>query len=745
MSARRAARRTAPAREAAPASPASEPRAWLIYLYLALAAATLAAYSPALRGTPLWDDDGHLTKVELASADGLRRIWLEPGATQQYYPLVHSAFWLMNRAWGDWTPGYHVVNVLLHALSALLLAVVMRRLQLPGAVLAACLFALHPVQAESVAWITELKNTLSTPLYLGAMLAWLRYDARPTRGGWLTAFVLFAAALASKTVTATLPISLLILTWWQRGRLSWRDVRPLLPFVVFGIVAGLTTAWVERHFIGAVGSDFDLTWLERVLLAGRAVWFYALTLALPVNLAFVYPRWTIDQAVWWQYAFPVALAVVAVVLWRVRGWSRAPLAALLLYVVALAPALGFVDVFPFRYSYVADHFQYLASLALLGASAAAFASLRIYATSAGRAVSIVLILALGILTWRESRQYTDSETLYRTTIARNPGAWMAHHNLAELILRGPDSDIERAVEYVQESLRLKPDHAEARNTLGYAMQRLGRLDEARRQYEEARRLHPGLASPHNNLGVLAYLQGRPEEAAAHYRDALERDGRDPEALRNLALALIDLGRPAEARPFIERAAAIRPDDPRVLNTLGALALAEGRPDTALSLYERAIGAAPGDADAHVNLGLALEQLGRHTEAAARYHDALARQPGSARAHDSLGYLLLRQGQFAEAVTHLTEAVRIRPAYSPSHVSLALALDAAGRPAEAVAAWERALTLPANAASAEARNGYGVTLAQAGRMAAAIAQFEEALRLDPSHADAARNLARARGR
>lgn len=745
MSARRAARRTHPAREATPASPAPSPRAWLIYLYLALAAVSLAAYSPALRGAPLWDDDGHLTKPELASTDGLRRIWIEPGATQQYYPLVHSAFWLMHRAWGDWTPGYHVVNVLLHALSALLLAVIMRRLQLPGAVLAAFLFALHPVQAESVAWMTELKNTLSTPLYLGALLAWLRYDATPTNRAWLAAFGLFAAALASKTVTATLPVSLLILVWWQRGQLTWRDVRPFVPLVVLGLAAGLTTAWVERHFIGAVGSDFSLTLLERVLLAGRAVWFYAYSLALPVNLSFVYPRWVIDQSVWWQYAFPVALAAVAGVLWRIRGWSRGPLATLLLYVVALAPALGFVDVFPFRYSYVADHFQYLASLPLLGAAAAAFASTRAFGTTAGRAVAVALVFALGILTWRESHQYTDPETLYRTTIARNPEAWMAHHNLAELTLRGPDSHIEQAITHVREALRLRPDHAEAHNTLGYAMQRLGRFDEARRHYEDARRLHPGLASPHNNLGVLAYLEGRLEEAVVHYRDALARDGRDPEALRNLGLVLLDLGRPAEARPFIETASAIRPDDPRVLTTLGALALAERRPDTALSFYERALSVAPGDAEAYVSLGLALEQLGRLGDAAARYREALARQPGSARAHDSLGYLLLRQGQFADAVPHMAEAVRLRPDYPPSHVSLALALDAAGRSADALAAWERALALPANAASAEARNGYGVTLAQSGRMAAAIAQFEEALRLDPSHQGAARNLARARGR
>ena len=369
MSARHPAARSSKAGTVPPSPARSRPRTWL--LFLALAAAVLAAYSPALSGTPLWDDDGHLTTPELRSVEGLTRIWTEPGATQQYYPLVHSAFWLMDRAWGQSTTGYHVVNALLHALSALLLAVLMRRLGLPGAILAAFVFALHPVQAESVAWITELKNTLSTALYLGAALAWLRFEERRALGAWLAAFTLFTAALASKTVTASLPVSLLILVWWRTGRITWSDVRPLVPFLLLGVMAGLTTAWVERHFIGAVGSDFDLSPVERVLLAGRAVWFYAWKLLAPFGLVFIYPRWAMDQSVWWQYAFPVALAAVAVVLWRYRDRSRGPFAAVALYVVALAPALGFIDVFPFRYSYVADHFQYLASLALIAATASA--------------------------------------------------------------------------------------------------------------------------------------------------------------------------------------------------------------------------------------------------------------------------------------------------------------------------------------------------------------------------------------
>ena len=232
---------------------------WLLALVLLL---TCIAYLPAMRGGFIWDDDAHVTRPELRSAHGLYRIWFDVGATQQYYPLLHSAFWLEQKLWGDDPLGYHLVNVLLHCGVVCLVYVVLRRLEMPGALLAAAIFAVHPVEVESVAWITEQKNTLSAVFYLGAMLAYLRFDeARKASSYWL-AIALFALGLATKTVTATLPAALLVIFWWQRGKLSWRsDVRPLVPFFVLGAVAGVFTAWVERKLIGARGpsSSFRLS------------------------------------------------------------------------------------------------------------------------------------------------------------------------------------------------------------------------------------------------------------------------------------------------------------------------------------------------------------------------------------------------------------------------------------------------------------------------------------------------------
>ena len=227
-----------------------------------LLCATLAAYSPALNGGLVWDDDGHVTKPALQSLHGLGRIWFEVGATQQYYPMLHSAFWIEHRLWGDSVLGYHLTNVFLHVMAACLVVWIMRRLSLPGAWFAGFLFALHPVCVEAVAWIAEQKSTLSAVFYLGAAIAYLRFDQTRRKTLYFYALGLFVLALLSKTVTATLPAALLLVFWWQRKRVGWkRDVRPLLPWFALGAAAGLFTAWVERRYVAAEGPDFELTLL----------------------------------------------------------------------------------------------------------------------------------------------------------------------------------------------------------------------------------------------------------------------------------------------------------------------------------------------------------------------------------------------------------------------------------------------------------------------------------------------------
>ncbi|HKX46428.1 MAG TPA: O-GlcNAc transferase, partial [Planctomycetota bacterium] len=326
-----------------------------------LIVATCVAYLPALQGGFVWDDRLFIVDNPLLGhLDGLRRIWLDPGgAIAQYYPLTVSSFWLEHRFFRLDPSGYHAVNILLHVANALLVRLLFRRLALPGAELAALVFALHPVHVESVAWISERKNLLSGLLYLSAGLAYLRFRGLCDERGherfpfYFLALLLFAGALLAKTVTASLPAAILLVLWWKEGRLGARDVALLLPFFVLGIAAGLNTARMERVHVGASGADWDYTWIERVLISSRALCFYPAKLIWPSPLAFSYPRFAIDPSAVASYLYGVALAAVAALLFFGRARiGRGPLVALLFFAGTLFPALGFVDVYPMRFSFV---------------------------------------------------------------------------------------------------------------------------------------------------------------------------------------------------------------------------------------------------------------------------------------------------------------------------------------------------------------------------------------------------------
>ncbi len=618
----------------------------LPWLFVLLCAVTLVVYWPALNGQLLWDDAGHITHPELQSGSGLWRIWFELGATQQYYPLLHSAFWLEHQLWGDATAGYHVINILWHATSACLFAALLRRLAIPGATLAAFIFALHPVCVESVAWITEQKNTLSTVLFLAAALAWLRFedDRRPTR--YAIASLWFIAALLTKSVTATLPAALLVLAWWRRGRLSWRrDVTPLLPWFACGVIAGLGTIWVEKTHIGAAGDDFALGAAERGLLAGRVVWFYIAKLVWPAGLTFFYPRWEIDAQVAWQWLFPVAtlLALATAVWWSKR--DRAPLAAALLFGGMLVPVLGFVNVYPFIFAYVADHFQYLACLPMIAfLTATAVRGFARFASPAwcGPLIAAAVLLIFGSLSWRQSHMYRDIFALYDTTLARNPDSWVAHLNLGVAL-----DDIGQpaeAVPHLQRALELKPGFPETLNSLGSALNRLGRPGDARPHLEEALRLQPRFASAHNNLGVSLIGLQQADAAFAAFQRALEIDPTFTSARVNYGWALANNGRLPEAFTQLEQARRQEPDFADAHFKTGLAFLMAGKVHDATPHLARAAELQPGNPEMRHMWGLALLQQGRLDEAARRFEETLFLAPGHRGATEGVNHIRRLQGR-----------------------------------------------------------------------------------------------------
>ena len=584
---------------------------------LAVFAATFVAlvivYFPALHGTLLWDDPGHVTRPDLQSLRGLFRIWFEFGATQQYYPILHSAFWIEHQLWGDSVFAYHLFNLVLHTTVAVLFGVLLRRLAVPGAWFAAALFAFHPVCVESVAWISEQKNTLSAVFYLAAALAYLRFDSNRRRSTYALASFWFLLALLTKTVTATLPAALLVVFWWRRGRLDGRrDVAPLLPWLALGAGAGLFTAHFEKTLIGAEGVDFALTFFDRLVLAGRVFWFYLGKLAWPADLIFIYPRWSIDATAVWQWSFTLAALVLVAVLFRWARRSRGPLAAALIFGGTLFPVLGFVNVFPFLFSYVADHFQYLASLSVFALTGAGVSQLSArWAFYARATAAFPLLVLLGFLSWQQSAKYRDVFTLYETTLAQNPACWMAHNNLAMNLANL--GRVNEAIPHLEQALKLRPDFPEALNNLGDDLVQLQRPREAIPLLERAIRLQPTYAVAHRNLGRALAMDDRTSEAIPHFVEAARLNPADPEAETNWGLALMLTNHFDQAIPHFERACELDAT-PNAHLMFGNALMAQHRPTEAIVHFRAAIALDPNSAEAHTNLAMALRSIGQVSEA-----------------------------------------------------------------------------------------------------------------------------------
>jgi tetratricopeptide (TPR) repeat protein len=669
-------------------------------LALGLFMAVLLAYQPAWNGQPIWDDDAHLVPPALQSWHGLEKIWFQPGTTPQYYPLTCTVFWLEQKLWGYATPGYHIVNIILHFASALLLVRVLRRLEVPGAWLAAALWALHPVQAESVAWISELKNTLSGLCYFGGALAYVRFDQERKGAFYLGSLGLFAAGLLAKSVIATLPAALLLVFWWKRKKLRWKeDALPLAPFFAAGIGLGLFTAWVERTIvIGSAPAYAPLSMLDRFLAAGRALWFYLGKLAWPHPLIFIYPRWEISAAVWWQFLFPAAGLLLAAGWWHFRRRiGPGPLVALLFFAGTLFPALGFFDLYPFRYSFVADHFQYLACLGPLALAAAAMERglprLSTQNPLFKPGCCALLLTVLGALTWTQCGQYAGLETLWRATLAKNPRCWMARDNLGNVLAgRG---EVPQAIVQFRQALEINPADAEAHYDLGLALTRTGQAGEAVPQFQQALEIKPGFADARNNLGVALAGLGKMDEAVAQYSQALKLRPGDVSFINNLANAFFKQGRLDEAVAQYRQALLLAPENPDVNNNLGKVLLLKGDLDGAMACLQKAAPMSPDPAQRWHDLGDVLLENQNWELAAACYGKALSIQPGLADAQANLGLALLQKGQTHEAVAAWQQALALKPDLVKVQNRLAWLLATASDPALRDGAKALALASQAN--------------------------------------------------
>ena len=653
------------------------PQRAVLVLAFGLIIAIVIAYQPVWHAGFIWDDDAHLTKNPcIVGPLGFKEIWTTAAAT--YYPLVLTSFWLQHALWGLNPLPYHLVNVAMHAGCALLLWQVLRHLQIKGAWLGAAIWALHPVQVESVAWVTELKNTQSCLFYLLSILFFLKWrEAGASRqdrhiAGWSYAVALLCAlaAILSKSSTVMLPVVLGLCWWWQDGRWRWRNALKLLPFLCICLLAAAWTIWEQKFHSDAEGPAWAYTWLERFIIAGRNIWFYLGKLFWPHPLMFIYPRWRIDASRASAYlSILVAISGLVVLWWKRNGPPRSLFFAAAYFVVSLFPVLGFFDTFFFRYSFVGDHFQYLASigpLTLFGAGiVVAFdwfrqSLLKVIVCSA-------LLLTMGTLTYRQSRVYRSSDSLWRDALEKNSSSVMVETNYA-LVLAG-NNRAEEALHHLERALQLDPKAEETQVDMGCVLRQLGRAQESLPYFERGLALNPKRA-------FAQYFFGR---------------------------ALLELGRLNEAVPHLVEAVRIDPFYAPAHSVLGQACLQQGRLGDSLKFLREALRLEPNDVATHCYIANTLLHLGQIDEAVSHLRTALSIQPNDPDAQKSMAWVLatspdarIRDG--AKAVALAEQANQTTQARDPTvEATLAAAYAEAGRFPEAIRTAEHARQLAVDSA------------------------------------------------
>ena len=554
------------------------PEAFLVGLLIALA--VFVTYLPALYGGFIWDDNDHLTENPcIVGPLGFKGIWTSSAAV--YYPLVLTSFWMEHVLWGLHPLPYHLINIVMHAACVVLLWRVLQSLNVPGAWLGAVFWGLHPVQVESVAWITEMKNTQSCFFFLLSVLFSLRWRNAATNVGdrqheWHYASALLCAALAilSKASTVMLPVVIGLCWWWVEKEWRWRNLLRLAPFFLISATAGLWTIWEQKFHSGALGSEWVQSWPERFVVAGKIVWFYLAKLFWPHPLIFIYPRWNIDA-----HSTPAFLPIAAVAFLLFASWwyrSNVYLRILFFtfsyFVAQLFPVMDFFNVYFFRYSFVGDHFQYLASigpLALTGAFiwwiSERFTGGMNVAKSLCLATPVVL---LAVISWRYCRVFSSNDTLWRDTLAKNPACWMAHTDWGWLLTS--QGNLTEAEFHYREAIRLKPDMEDAHYDYGNMLVKAGRIGEAVAQYQQALQLNPKDSEVWNNLGVILYQKRRTDEAIGCYHEALQYRPEFADAHFNLGNALFVEHKLNEAIAEYQKALVLDPNSAAIKNRLRAL-------------------------------------------------------------------------------------------------------------------------------------------------------------------------------
>lgn len=709
--------------------------------------ATLIAYIPAMSASFIWDDDWYVSRnALLTNWEGLGRIWTDvfPRPAEyplpQYYPLTHTSFWIEYHLWGTDADGniiptgFHITNIVLHICNAMLLWLLLKKLNVPGAWLAAAIFAVHPMNVETVAWVAERKNCLSILFFLASLYVYLRYArviASPataddeSQWSWrlpndparlyALSAILFLCALFSKTISDSMPLVALLIIWWKRGKLTKDDLLPAIPLILVGAGMGMFTAHMELVRVGVGERQYFWNYAPttmgnfaaRVMIAGRVVWFYIGKLLLPKPLMFNYPRWNPDPSQSVMYVFAaLALATPMVLFFLRKRIGTGPLVATLIFLGTLFPALGFVNVWPMQYSFVADHFAYLSGIAfitLLAAVLATYLSLEAVA-----ALAVCVLLLFTGMSYVHAGAFADNRTLWVDTWEKSEHrSWMAANNyglwvLDEAPIRNFEDRMSGAERWFRTAIKLKPDHVQARLNLArvaifraQAAQLM--IDHATTQpaagattqvaspmpttrpadfyaqaldlYHQAIDIEPRDADAQYYLAHLLDGLGRSEEAVEHYQAALDAYPRHAAALETLAARALQKNQYADASGYLQRLVAIRPESPRDHADYGTALMLSGRTIEGFAEWQTALSLAPNDPTLPNEFGVRMASAGEYGRARDYFAAAYQINPQSVEVLTNLGIVAAKLGS-PQAKTFLEAAVKLDPTFTKASQAIA---------------------------------------------------------------------------
>jgi len=673
----------------APGALACTWQAWLPRLLL-IAGATLWIYWPALRGDFVWDDGWYITTNPLLhNLTGLWKFWFQPGSWVEYYPIQETVLWTQWQLWGNDTLGYHLTSLILHIINALLVWHLLSKFGLRLAWLGGLLFAVHPAQVESVAWISEMKNTLSLPFFLLSMSAWIDYEEHKQKRDYQWALGLFLIAMLCKITMAPFPAIILLYAWWKRGRIQWTDLKASAPFFVVSLALGIT-AIVVGNLYGQNGHAQDLNiplgdFFTRFARAGMILAYYFANCFLPIDPSPVYPKWPTHPGAVVSYLPWLAFGGAVAWLWKKRhGWGRHVLLGLGFFGINLVPFLGFHAISYMLYSWVENRLLYLPLIGLIGIVVAGLGNLDGKLPPSFRPCAIGVMTLAVFLMASGARAYAgwflNEETLWTRTLQRDPNAWLAHHDLGCRFIE--KEQFPEAITQLREAVLLKPDFDQAHYNLGIALDKTGRSPEAQEQYRETLRLNPDNAKAYLNLGEIMRRDGNLAEAEALFRRGLKSAPDDASLCADLGGILLQKGGISEAIDLYEHALEFDPDVAQLQYNLGVALLQTGSLSAAAEHLEKAVTLDPKIAAAHENLGVAMARLGRLPEAIEQFEAVLQIDPNLGDTRDNLGLALAQTGHIPEAVEQFRQALQINPGDNKARESLAkLQVLPAGFPAK----------------------------------------------------------------